>query len=114
MHGEDTRAATGWARVSLPSHGGLAQQMPQVRLHLTSRSEHLGRCRPRQLKEQLRWMAICEERAEAEGRELSIGLGLRALRDFYGGVDRPAFKKPRPLFAWLAGIWGCLIAFPIS
>ena len=60
--------------------------MPQVRRHLTSRSEHLGRCRPRQLKEQLRWMAICEERAEAEGRELSIGLGLRALRDFYGGV----------------------------
>lgn len=93
MQGEDTRAAKGWVRVSLPSHGALAQQMQQVRGYLTSRSENLGRCRPRQLKEQLRWMAICEERAEAEGRELSIGLGLRALRDFYGGVDRPAYKK---------------------
>jgi hypothetical protein len=93
MQGEDTRAAKGWARVSMPSHGALAQQMQEVRRYLTSRSENLGRCRPRQLQEQLRWMAICEERAESEGRALSVGLGLRALRDFYGGVDRPAYKK---------------------
>lgn len=93
LQGEDTRAEKGWSRPSTPTHGALAQQMKEVRRYLTSRSENLGRCRPRQLKEQLRWLAICEERAEADGRELSIGLGLRALRDFYGGVDRPAYKK---------------------
>jgi hypothetical protein len=91
--GEDTRSPRGWGRAPLPTHGALAVQMEEVRRHLTSRSVNLGRCRERQLKEQLRWMKICAERAEAEGRELSVGLGLRALRDFYGGVERPAYKK---------------------
>lgn len=91
--GEDTRSPKGWSKVPLPSHGALAKQMQQVRQHLISRSHNLRRCRPRQLKDQLRWIDICELRAEAEGREFSVGLGLRALRDFYGGVDRPAYKK---------------------
>ena len=92
--GEDTRAPRGWRNEQvLPAAGALARQMHEVRRVLTSRSENLGRCRPRQLKDQLRWMAICEQRAQQEGRELSMGLCLRALRDHYGGVDRSAYKK---------------------
>lgn len=108
LQGEDTRAPRGWSRSTTPAHGALGRQMEEVRRYLTSRSENLGRCRPRQLKEQLRWMAICEERAEAEGRDLSMGVCLRALRDHYGGVDRPAYKKA----AAIARLACCRLGLP--
>ena len=92
--GQDTRSPRGWSpHVLLPPEGALKHQMQEVQRFLISRSENLGRCRERQLREQLRWMAICEQRALQERRELSMGLCLRALRDHYAGVDRSAYRK---------------------
>lgn len=91
--GLDTRIVRGLSRSSIPAQGELARQMRDARNHLMSRSENLQRCRPRQLQQQLRWLAICEEWLMAQSRSMSVVGCLRALSEHYGGVESSSYKK---------------------
>ncbi|MEA5474249.1 hypothetical protein VB716_08445 [Synechococcus sp. CCY9201] len=93
LEGDDTHAPRGWTGRMKPSHGILARQVKDAKQFLIHRSDHLGRCRPRQLETQLRWLAICEARAQTLGRELSIRLCLEALREHYGGISGAPYKQ---------------------
>lgn len=101
--GEDTRAPRGRPGPLLDSTGALARQIEEARRYLLHRSQHLGRCRPRQLRTQLQWLAISEGRAQRKGAELSMPLCLEALRDHYGGVSRKAYADAAALMRLVCG-----------
>lgn len=91
--GEDTRSPRGWRSSLEPAEGQLARQLAEARAHLKSRSEHLGRCQPRQLKEQLRWLDVMGQYAQQQGQPLSMALCLKGLQTHYNGVHSSAYKK---------------------